>query len=335
MRSAALVLIVAVACSSSPGSAPNGQPLPPDHVAAGTSDDGGGPDRPGPADLSLPAPRLRFVAVGDTGKGTPEQKEVAKGIATVCAQRGCDFVQLLGDNIYQNGVSGTDDPAWQDKFELPYAGINLLFYAVLGNHDYGPGGLDLSKGKHQVDYSSVSKKWRMPGEYWHRTQAHVELFGLDTNKMMFGQDDEQRRDVLFWLLTSQTTWKIALGHHPYLSNGSHGNAGNYDGWPAGTPVVAGDGVKSFLEDVVCGKVDLYLAGHDHSQQWLMGTCKGTELIVSGTGAEATKLDQARNPFHYQSLELGFVYLDIEGKRLTASFHLKDGKEVFARSLTKP
>ena len=42
-----------------------------------------------------------------------------------------------------------------------------------------------------------------------------------------------------------------------------------------------------MEDIVCGRADVYLAAHDHSLQWLQPTCNGTELIVSGTGASST------------------------------------------------
>ncbi|MBL9107498.1 MAG: metallophosphoesterase [Myxococcales bacterium] len=49
-----------------------------------------------------------------------------------------DFGILLGDNFYVSGVSGVsgvDDPQWQDKFELPYSDLTFPIYAVLGNHD--------------------------------------------------------------------------------------------------------------------------------------------------------------------------------------------------------
>ena len=38
-------------------------------------------------------PTLRFVAMGDTGKGNQGQKDVAAAIEKHCASRGCDFVQ--------------------------------------------------------------------------------------------------------------------------------------------------------------------------------------------------------------------------------------------------
>ena len=135
-----------------------------------------------------------------------------------------------------------------------------------------------------------------------------------------------------WLASSMTTWKIAFGHHPYFSNGSHGNAGNYDGlWYV--PIAGGQGVKKFFDDNVCGKVDLYLSGHDHSRQWMVDTCKGTELAVSGAGASPTDL-KGKNAVRWQANTLGFLYVTITDRQLVAEFIDTSGKVEFTRTLNK-
>src|SRR6186997_2584089 len=53
---------------------------------------------------------LRFVAMGDTGNGNQQQKKVAAAVRDLCAAEGCDFVLLLGDNIYDKGADSVDDP---------------------------------------------------------------------------------------------------------------------------------------------------------------------------------------------------------------------------------
>jgi hypothetical protein len=144
-------------------------------------------------------------------------------------------------------------------------------------------------------------------------------------------DAQQRLDVAAWLAASSATWKIAVGHHPYRSNGPHGNAGAYDGLPLpfnGAPV------KAFLEQIVCGEADVYLSAHDHTLQWLQPTCSGTELILSGAGSSTTSLPGS-NPVHFQSLSLGFVYFDIRGNTLTAEFIDTTGTVLFSRTITKP
>lgn len=272
--------------------------------------------------------------MGDTGDGGAGQMKIAAAIAAKCLKDGCDFVQLLGDNIYDSGASSVDDPVWQDKFEIPYANINLDFYAVLGNHDYGGNGAgtEFGKGQNQVDYTKKSPKWKMPAAYFHHVKENVEFFALDTNMIFFGQDATQKADVTSWIASSKAEWKIAVGHHPYKSNGPHGNAGNYDNIPI--PPIGGGSVRTFMEDVVCGKADLYLCGHDHSRQWLNVNCMGTELAVSGAGAKATKL-KPNNPALFESVELGFLYIVIEGKKLTADFVDENGNSDFSHTITKP
>ncbi|MBI3183247.1 MAG: metallophosphoesterase [Myxococcales bacterium] len=306
-----------------------------EEVDAGAPLDGGGAgDAGGGADAGPAQPIVRFAAIGDTGKGNQGQYDVARAVAAKCAQAGCDFVILLGDNIYDTGVSSATDPQFQTKFEQPYADINLPFYAVLGNHDYGGNGMgnEFDKGQYQVDYSQISSKWKMPAPYYRFTREHVEFFAVDTNSQMYGRDAQQKSDIAGWLSASTATWKIALGHHPYLSNGKHGNAGEYDGLPF-LPIVNGKGVKDFLEGVVCGKVDLYLCGHDHSRQWPAGTCNGTELAISGAGASTTELPGS-NPYHFQANTLGLLYVRVEGNRVQAEFSDVTGKVEYTRIISK-
>jgi hypothetical protein len=318
------------------GPAPDGGGVAPDGgVAAdgGSAPDGGGADG-GSTDGGSATPVVRFAAMGDTGKGNSGQYQVAAAVQAKCAASGCDFVLLLGDNIYDSGVSSPDDPQFQTKFEQPYANINLPFYVILGNHDYGGNGAgyEFSKGPYEVEYSSRSTKWRMPATYYRFREQHVEFFALDTNSQMYNRADDQRADVPRWIAASTATWKIALGHHPYLSNGTHGNAGEYDGVPF-IPIANGAGVKDFFEAVVCGKVDLYLCGHDHSRQWLTPTCNGTELVVSGAGASTTDLPGS-NASRFQASTLGFLYVRIEGRTLTAEFVNAAGEVEFTRALAK-
>jgi hypothetical protein len=278
---------------------------------------------------------VRFAALGDTGKNNAGQFAVAAALEAKCEADGCDFIQLLGNNIYDSGVESPTDEQWDTKFEIPYAGIHLPFFAVLGNHDYGGNGAgyEFGKGQHQIDRTPLSGKWRMPAAHYHRTVGPAEFFALDTNLQMYDMDADQRTAVAGWIAASTAPWRIAVGHHDYRSNGPHGNAGEYDGLPF-LPIVNGAGVKSFLEDVVCGRVDVYLSAHDHTLQWLEPTCAGTQLLVSGTGAHATGLP-GTNPTYFQSLELGFIYVVIAGNTLTAEFIDTTGAVLFSRSITKP
>jgi hypothetical protein len=258
--------------------------------ACGGAPSGGGDDTPGDDDVPpggdappAPAKRVKFIALGDAGKGNEDQRRVAVAMRELCAQRGCDFVLMLGDNIYDAGVDSVTDSQWQTKFEEPYRDIDLPFYVALGNHDYGgkliidaPGiGNEWDRGKIEVDYSQVSTKWNMPDTHYTFTWNHVGFVVLDTNAIMWG--NTVYGDQAAWLPQAMMDvagkdWLFVAGHHPYRSNGTHGNAGDYDApellgipVPNPLPIQNGDAVKDFFDDHVCGLGQVYFSGHDHSR----------------------------------------------------------------------
>ncbi len=286
-----------------------------------------------PVDTTPPPPVVRFVALGDAGEGNAEQYAVGQAMADVCAQVGCDFALYLGDNFYDTGVDGVDDSQFQDKFELPYAPLNIPFYPVLGNHDYGGEGIgwELWKGETYVDYSSQSSKWVMPDLYYTYQVEHAAFFALDSTQLFWGIVDEQGSWLDGGLAATSATWTIAYAHHPYISNAPHGNAGDYEGlsW---VPIVNGESIKDFVDDHICGQVDLYIAGHDHSLQWPEDVC-GTEMIVSGAGAKTTDLEGS-NPTWFEYDQEGFVWIELNDRTMTAVFYDSSGQELFRRSVSK-
>jgi hypothetical protein len=278
---------------------------------------------------------LRFTALGDTGKGNDAQKAVAAAMKTVCdARGGCAFALLLGDNIYNSGASSVDDPQFQEKFEVPYQDIAFPFHVVLGNHDYGGNGagFETQKAQVEVDYTAHSQKWSLPAKHYSFTAAPVDFVALDTNAAMFGQDSDQRTDAPAAITAATQPWTIALGHHPYKSNGPHGNAGNYDGLSY-LPIVNGAGVESLVEDVLCNKVDVYLCGHDHSLQDLGNVC-GVELLVSGGGASTTDLPGS-NPTQFQASATGFLLGEATAHTLVFTFFDQSATQLHTRTITRP
>jgi hypothetical protein len=148
-------------------------------------------------------------------------------------------------------------------------------------------------------------------------------------------------------------WRIAFGHHPYLSNGDHGNAGNYSGDSglnalalAGlsalggsaqnvTEAFQGRALKSFLEGHVCGKFDLYFSGHDHSLQDLKQPAGcATDFVISGSGGSHTAVVADRNPYWFQSGEEGFVMAEASRTKLVLTFFNKTGDQLHTRTLVK-
>jgi tartrate-resistant acid phosphatase type 5 len=317
-------------------------------------------------DAASVEPTVRFVAFGDSGKGNDGQKEVAKAVVAKCKKDGCDFIMLLGDNIYNSGVESVDDPQWQEKFEIPYADLDVLFRPALGNHDNGGltlgvggppidllgedggTGMEFWRGDIQVDYSAVSPKWDMPARFYDYTMGSAHFFALDSNSMMFDQHGEQAVQMVDKITKSTATWKIAYGHHNYISNGKHGNAGNYDlpdwlNWVPGIlgdlgEIISGTGVKSGIETIVCPTgIDLYIAGHDHNRQWFatgQEGCDGPEFVVSGAGASSTEFESDQSNLFGDDTKLGFVWISIQGSKLHAEFIDTDGNVDFVRDLEK-
>jgi tartrate-resistant acid phosphatase type 5 len=298
-----------------------------------------------------PAP-LRFVAVGDTGKANDTQYEVADAIRDHCAAAGCDFVLLLGDNLYPEGAEDTDDEVWQTAFEEPYADIDLPFYAILGNHDYGGKllfvdvdglGNQFDRGPVEVEYTQHSAKWRMPATHYTMRMGEVGFVVLDTDSILW--DNTRNGDQWDWFdgalaEVADAPWLFAVGHHPYRSNGDHGNAGDYQTLDLSVHLdqLDGEEVEQFFDENVCGNFDLYLSGHDHDRQWLTdpSLCAGTELLVNGAGAEVKPLDDpTRNPVAYQDgTTAGFLYMVVDAGSLTGQFIDADGSVAFERTITK-
>jgi len=283
----------------------------------------------------MPSEPVRFVVLGDGGEGNDNQYMVADQVEQICAMRGCDFALYLGDNFYDDGVESTDDDQFSTKFEMPYADLDFPFYVVFGNHDYGINSFDWYKAEFEVEYTEYSDKWTLPDLWYDFDVSNVHFFGLDTTRMMWDKDVDQQQG---WfdqaIAASDAEWKIAFAHHPYLSNGAHGNAGNYEGFPWPDQVSGGD-VEDFMDDSFCGKVDFYFCGHDHNRQWLESKC-GVELVVSGAAAKTTDFEHRDdNPVFWEDDQLpGFMWVEIDGDTLTGIFYDRTGKLDFERTITK-
>ena len=92
---------------------------------------------------------------------------------------------------------------------------------------------------------------------------HVSFFALDTTALMWDgwwwDDIPQGQEAWLQMETynPDATWKIGFGHHPYISNGRHGNAVPEEGLSWGFDAVNGGYVKEFMDDYVCGEIDVY------------------------------------------------------------------------------
>ncbi|MFN8578036.1 MAG: metallophosphoesterase [Candidatus Sericytochromatia bacterium] len=233
--------------------------------------------------------KVRFIAVGDTGTGSQSQYDVAKAMKDKCDKSGCDFVIILGDNIYNSGVKSVDDPQFITKFENPYKDIDLNFYMTLGNHDYR------GNVQAQIDYTDKSKKWTMLGRTYNFSYGDVDFFSLDTNNPTDKQISRLKRDI------DRTTgkWKVAFGHHPRYTYGVYGHATGK--------------LAELTEKTLCNKVDIYLSGHEHTKQHLKKNC-GVEYLVIGTGA-GLRFALSGDRTLFSRATLGFSWFEIDKDKM--------------------
>lgn len=302
---------------------------------------------------------VRFIVMGDTGTGSDTQHAIGAAVAQQCAAKGCDFVLMLGDNMYNNGVESVTDPQWVEKFEDPYKEVDpsIPFHVVLGNHDYGGKilgqeqagiGNEFDKGPIEVQYSDYSDRWNMPATFYTLRVGNVGFMMLDTNSLLW--DDTTNGDQAAWYAEGLAElegadWILGAGHHPYLSNGTHGNAGSYESIEMGgvdvsipLPILDGKHIKEFFDSYVCGTVSVYFSGHDHNRQWIdepEALC-GATMIVSGAGAKVKELPGNGNTTLFEdATQAGFAYVVVDGDDFRLQFMDAERNVEFEQSISKP
>jgi Calcineurin-like phosphoesterase len=119
---------------------------------------------------------LVFGVIGDSGEVTRGLLDVAREMRVYHRARGkFDFVLMLGDNIYSNGIGR----GIQKVFEAPFGdllAVGVQFYAVLGNHDIRRG------TELQIHYPA----WNMNGRRFYafaKGDDLIEFFGLDSTAL--------------------------------------------------------------------------------------------------------------------------------------------------------
>jgi acid phosphatase len=274
----------------------------------------------GPVRFDLPkeeaGPALEFLAVGDAGAGDRAQKIVAGAMAAAAAERPIAFVLYLGDNFYPRGVRSVKDKGWKKKFEEIFSreSLDLPFYSVLGNHDY------FQNAQAQVDYTAVSRRWKMPARYYVFTEkidaeTAVDFFALDTEVLAQGRGKEELAWLERRLATSRARWKIVFGHHTVYSGGLK--------WRKQT-----EKMRGLLEPLfVKYGVTLYLCGHSHNLQ-AIGPVSGVHYIVDGAGARPRNVrwtEQTRFAF----ADLGFVRFRATPRTLDVFFLNGGGTVIYA------
>ena len=237
--------------------------------------------------------QVHLILVGDTGSGSPEQDRVAKSMEKLVERYPVKAILLMGDNIYEEGVTSIDDEQFETKFKIPYQHIHLPFYLCLGNHDYGNGATlerdaIQKRVQSQIDYTTSAyntslrpdlKKWNMPSKWYTQSFPLCDVFFIDTNMdppggglLSESSIQEQLKDTIHAIKQSGKQWKIVCGHHTWRSVGGHSNAE--------------ERFEQFMKDLLAEvKIDLYVCGHDHCKSIIEVGRHKTRALVIGTGGK--------------------------------------------------
>ncbi|KAF4677906.1 hypothetical protein FOL47_008972 [Perkinsus chesapeaki] len=229
---------------------------------------------------------IGFLSLGDWGDVTGGLSATSKMLKSTLATRpwsaSTQFIALIGDNFYENGVSGLDDSQFEDTFEKHMDfGSNLPWYAVLGNHDYR------QDATAQMIRTRVnpSGRWQMPGKYFSppifRSGLLVSVCAVFIDTQDLYQEGQLRflRARLASDECQQATFIVVFGHHPVYSVGWHGDNDHM--------------VRDVLPLLKRYSVDLYVAGHDHDLQWLQEDT--LSFVVSGAASKERQTNY--NPDH--------------------------------------
>ncbi len=281
---------------------------------------------------------LHFLAIGDFGTGSTDQKAVAKALQTFATQHQINptALFLIGDNFYGPVKDGftADSKRWRTDIEemYPTSAFPGPLYPVLGNHDYhdNPDG-----EKAQLTYAQKPNvRWHLPHK-WYRAdfggdRPLLTLIALDSNlpsvsgkgtdkktgqpraSLTSAEAEAQHQWLEAELAKPRAPFTLVMGHHPLYSNGDHGD----------TKPLLTEWEPLFQQH----QVHAYLCGHDHDLQHLEMEGKFTSHVLSGGGGARTrKLETPERQMPYGKDIHGFTHLSVTSDRLSFAHHDVSGQ----------
>ena len=229
---------------------------------------------------------IKFAIIGDSGRGSKEQHDVAAQMGAYRQRFDYRFVLMTGDNIYEGPASAED---YRLKFEDPYKPLldaGVKFYAALGNHDdsnqvyYEPFHMDGNRYYTFVPPVDPITRW----------DTRVRLFALDSTYLDRAQSswfEGKTRD-------SNAEWKIAFLHHPVYTSGRY--------------TLAARGIRFALESAFAnGGIDVVFSGHEHIYQ-RSELQNGILYFVTGGAGSLREGDASASPSIARSYDRDYHFM---------------------------
>jgi len=266
-----------------------------------------------------------FVALGDTGVGSEEQRQLAALVQTERAR----FVIHTGDIAYPDGNYEAYEKRYFDFYQATMS--RVPFFPCPGNHDYFEAGVEAYLSIHDVPADGVPA--RDQGRYYSFDWADAHVVSLDSNACL----DEAARGqgaMLEWLdrdlSQSRAYWRIVFFHHPPFAVGVHSQER--------LTVLARERIVPILEQY---SVPLVLCGHEHSYQRSQALRGGSPnpggaVYITTGGGGATLYDvpdtpvnaAARSAYHY-------VRCEVDGRQIRLQAIGINGREFDAAFIAPP
>jgi 3',5'-cyclic AMP phosphodiesterase CpdA len=236
---------------------------------------------------------IEFVAYGDWGQKGDELVQTVQSVASSVPNR--DFVILLGDNFYPQGVQTVDSLDFEMFTDIVAAGVTYPHYVILGNHDHA-GNIGA-----QMLFSDRDSRWVMPSKNYKQTISKdgvdLCLLMIDTITFDAAQASWLSSQLSLPDCDPASKWVIVNGHYPIWSAGLYGDTKN---------------LKAMLLPILHQHgVQLYLCGHEHLHE-VFHEGKLVQVVSGATAAPRPARTFKDHPNQIWGLSglavLGFIHI---------------------------
>ena len=288
------------------------------------------------AAAALCAQSLQLAVIGDAGTGEEGQRAVCRQMERYAQTRRWEFILALGDNIYENGEEKYFVRKFKDVYQ-PLTSRGIRFHSTLGNHDrrYRDGMAQVADDAFgyigRQDEYVLEAGPQAAGRRLARFLCINSGAWLDSlsGKRIQPSVEERKERLAGWLDASDRYhWNILFLHEPLYSyveppflffRRGHGGS------------VA---LRTALEPLIKGRIDLVLAGHDHFYQKIRPQ-QGIHHVVSGAGGKLRKGAKTEHPDVEKTVvQRHFLSVEITLEKIAYDAVAESGEIIDRREIVK-